>query len=79
MNLLKQTSGFTSYEANELINGITQKALANRLRVNRSSVIRNIRKGGDHFARWSSRYDPNGWSWERVIVDEQPIYQIKTD
>ncbi len=79
MNLFQQTSNFTNYQANQVLNGITQKALANRLKVNRSSVIRNIRKGGEHFARWSAKYDPNGCSWERVIIDEQPIYQIKAD
>jgi DNA processing protein len=45
-------------------NGLTQRQLAERLKVNQETIRKNRKKGTEHFKKWSRDKDPDCHPWE---------------
>jgi len=54
----------TITQANFFDDRLTQKQLAERLKVNEDTIRRNQKKGTEHFKKWSQDKDPDRCPWE---------------
>lgn len=58
-----------------LIQGLTRKALSERLKVQPSTVSKNQKRGREKFMEWSRQRDPDNIAWE-YLVDSQMFYPL---